>query len=573
LSKNNSKVKLKKSPEYFFFCKFPATRKNKKLHMDKNKNSSFQIKLPIIIFSTLAAGILIGATMANPSSSKDTVLEGITRIKEILLQVDQNYVEEVDTDKLVDSAIEGIIKELDPHTSYIPAKDLEMVSADLKGNFEGIGIEFNIFNDTLYVVAPLSGGPSETAGLQSGDKIIAVDDKNIAGVGLTNRQVHENLRGEKGSEVELKIMRSGLKEPVEYKIIRDKIPQYSVDVSYMVDEEIGYIKVSRFSATTYNEFMEAMNKLEGEGMQKLILDLQDNPGGYMDKAINMADEFLKDNAMIVYTKGKEKRYNSEARAIKDGSFEEGSLIVLINEGSASASEIVSGAIQDNDRGLIVGRRSFGKGLVQMPVSLKDGSELRLTISRYYTPSGRSIQKPFGENPDEYRQEMNERYEHGEYFVADSIHFEDSLKYTTKNGRIVYGGGGIMPDYFVPLDTAETSTYLNKLFLSNTLRQYTFSYYEKNKKMLENMGMQGFINNFQVTDAMLKEITSLALTNNVDLDVEGFNKSKELIKLYSKAYIARNIWNNEGFYPIFNKQNEVFKEALKLFDKAETLAKK
>lgn len=541
--------------------------------MITNKNSSFQIKLPIIIFSTLAAGILIGATMANPTSSKDTVLEGITRIKEILLQVDQNYVEEVDTDKLVDSAIKGIIKELDPHTSYIPAKDLEMVSADLKGNFEGIGIEFNIFNDTLYVVAPLSGGPSETAGLQSGDKIIAVDDKNIAGIGLTNRQVHENLRGEKGSEVELKIMRSGLKEPVEYKIIRDKIPQYSVDVSYMVDDEIGYIKVSRFSATTYNEFMEAMNKLKEEGMQKLILDLQDNPGGYMDKAINMADEFLKDNALIVYTKGKEKRYNSEARAIKEGSFENGSLIVLINEGSASASEIVSGAIQDNDRGLIVGRRSFGKGLVQMPVSLKDGSELRLTISRYYTPSGRSIQKPFGENPDEYRQEMNERYEHGEYFVADSIHFEDSLKYTTSNGRIVYGGGGIMPDYFVPLDTAETSTYLNKLFLSNILRQYTFSYYEKNKKMLENMGMEGFINNFQVTDKMLKELTSMAMTNNVELDEEGFNKSKELIKLYSKAYIARNIWNNVGFYPIFNEQNEVFKEALKLFDKAETLAKK
>ncbi len=541
--------------------------------MITNKNSSFQIKLPIIIFSTLAAGILIGATMANPTSSKDTVLEGITRIKEILLQVDQNYVEEVDTDKLVDSAIKGIIKELDPHTSYIPAKDLEMVSADLKGNFEGIGIEFNIFNDTLYVVAPLSGGPSETAGLQSGDKIIAVDGKNIAGIGLTNRQVHENLRGEKGSEVELKIMRSGLKEPVEYKIIRDKIPQYSVDVSYMVDDEIGYIKVSRFSATTYNEFMEAMNKLKEEGMQKLILDLQDNPGGYMDKAINMADEFLKDNAMIVYTKGKEKRYNSEARAIKEGSFENGSLIVLINEGSASASEIVSGAIQDNDRGLIVGRRSFGKGLVQMPVSLKDGSELRLTISRYYTPSGRSIQKPFGENPDEYRQEMNERYEHGEYFVADSIHFEDSLKYTTSNGRIVYGGGGIMPDYFVPLDTAETSTYLNKLFLSNTLRQYTFSYYEKNKKMLENMGMEGFINNFRVTDKMLKELTTMAMTNNVELDEQGLNKSKELIKLYSKAYIARNIWNNEGFYPIFNEQNEVFKEALKLFDKAETLAKK
>lgn len=541
--------------------------------MHKNKNSSFQIKLPIIIFSTLAAGILIGATMANPSSNKDTVLEGITRIKEILLQVDQNYVEEVDTDKLVNSAIKGIIKELDPHTSYIPAEDLEMVSADLKGNFEGIGIEFNIFNDTLYVVAPLSGGPSETAGLQSGDKIIAVNGKNIAGTGLTNRQVHENLRGEKGSEVELKIMRSGLNEPVEYKIIRDKIPQFSVDVSYMVDDEIGYIKVSRFSATTYNEFMEALNKLQERGLKKLILDLQDNPGGYMDKAISMADEFLKDNSMIVYTKGKEQRYNSEARAIKDGKFEESPLIVLINEGSASASEIVSGAIQDNDRGLIVGRRSFGKGLVQMPVPLKDGSELRLTISRYYTPSGRSIQKPFGENPNEYREDMNYRYEHGEYFVADSIHFDDSLKYTTTNGRIVYGGGGIMPDYFVPLDTTQTSTYLNRLFLSNTLRQYTFSYHEKNKKMLENMGIDGFINNFQVTDKMLNELTSLAKTNNVEFNEEGFNKSKELIKLYSKAYIARNIWNNDGFYPIFNQQNEVFLEALKLFDRAETLAKK
>lgn len=540
--------------------------------MNTNKNNSFQIKLPIVVFTTLAAGILIGATMANPTSNKDTVLEGITRIKEILLQVDQNYVEEVDTDKLVDSAIKGIIKVLDPHTSYIPAKDLKMVSADLKGNFEGIGIEFNIFNDTLYVVAPLGGGPSEAVGLQSGDKIIAVDGKNIAGIGLTNRQVHENLRGEKGSEVGLKIMRTGLKETLDYKVIRDKIPQYSVEVSYMVDDEIGYIKVSRFSATTYNEFMEALTKLESEGMQKLILDLQDNPGGYMDKAISMADEFLKDNAMIVYTKGKEKRYNSEARAIKDGLFENNPLIVLINEGSASASEIVSGAIQDNDRGLVVGRRSFGKGLVQMPVPLKDGSELRLTISRYYTPSGRSIQKPFGDTPDEYREEMSTRFEHGEYFVADSIHFVDSLKYTTRKGRIVYGGGGIMPDYFVSLDTTQTSIYLNKLFLSNSLRQYTFTYYKNNKKMLENMGMQQYIDNFQVTDKMLVDLSNLAKINHVEFDPQGFKKSNEVIKIYCKAYIARNVWNNEGFYPIFNQQNEIFKEALKLFDQAETLAK-
>ncbi|GAA5028753.1 peptidase S41 [Marivirga lumbricoides] len=511
--------------------------------------------------------------MANPESSKGTVLEGISRIKEILFQIDQNYVEEVDSEELVNSAIEGMLKKLDPHTSYIPAKDLEMVSADLRGNYEGIGIEFNIFKDTLYVVAPLSGGPSESAGLQSGDKIISVNGENIAGIGLTNRQVHEYLRGEKGSEVEVSILRRNADAPMQYTIVRDKIPQFSVDASYMVDDEIGYIKVSRFSATTYTEFIEALKDLKSKGLQKLILDLQDNPGGYMDKAISMADEFLSNNAMIVYTKGKEKRFNSEARAIKEGIFEKSPLIVLINEGSASASEIVSGAIQDNDRGLIVGRRSFGKGLVQMPIPLQDGSELRLTISKYYTPSGRSIQKPFGETPAEYQKEMLQRYEHGEYFVADSIQFADSLKYTTEKGRVVYGGGGIMPDYFVALDTAANSDYLNKLFYSNSLRQYTFSYHERNKKMLENMGKEDYISNFEVTDTMLSDLMKLAESNDVKFDSAQFEKSKKLIKIYTKAYIARNVWNNEGFYPIINQQNEIFKEALKLFDRAETLAKK
>jgi carboxyl-terminal processing protease len=293
-------------------------------------------------------------------------------------------------------------------------------------------------------------------------------------------------------------------------------------------------------------------------MQKLILDLQDNPGGYMDKAISIADEFLKDNAMIVYTKGKEKRYNSEARAIKEGEFEDKPLIVLINEGSASASEIVSGAIQDNDRGLIVGRRSFGKGL---------------TISRYYTPSGRSIQKPFGEDPDEYRMEMKERYEHGEYFNADSISFVDSLKYTTTDGRIVYGGGGIMPDYFIPLDTTYHSDYLNKLFYSNSLRQYSFSFYEENQQMLENMNLEDYIQKFQITDEMISEMNELAKSNGVEANWNQVDRSAPLVKIYLKAYIARNVWNNEGFYPIFNEQNEILQGALKLFDKAEALAKK
>jgi carboxyl-terminal processing protease len=390
---------------------------------------------------------------------------------------------------------------------------------------------------------------------------------------LTNRQVHENLRGEKGSEVEVTILRKNVKDPLKFNIIRDKIPQFSVDASYMIDNKIGYIKISRFSATTYTEFKEALTKLNEEGMQKLILDLQDNPGGYMDKAISIADEFLKDNAMIVYTKGKEKRYNSEARAIKEGEFEDKPLIVLINEGSASASEIVSGAIQDNDRGLIVGRRSFGKGLVQMPIPLKDGSELRLTISRYYTPSGRSIQKPFGEDPDEYRMEMKERYEHGEYFNADSISFVDSLKYTTTDGRIVYGGGGIMPDYFIPLDTTYHSDYLNKLFYSNSLRQYSFSFYEENQQMLENMNLEDYIQKFQITDEMISEMNELAKSNGVEANWNQVDRSAPLVKIYLKAYIARNVWNNEGFYPIFNEQNEILQGALKLFDKAEALAKK
>lgn len=541
--------------------------------MSKPDNSSFQIRLPLIIFSTLAAGILIGATFANPKSTSSTVMDGITRIKEIFLQIDQNYVDEIKNDKIVDSAIKGMLDELDPHTSYIPAKDLAMVSADLKGNYEGIGIEFNIFKDTLYVVAPLSGGPSEEAGLQSGDKIITVNDKNIAGVELTNRQVYENLRGEKGSEVEVTILRKGNKNLLKFNIIRDKIPQFSVDASYMIDNQIGYIKISRFSATTYTEFKEALNKLLENGMQKLVLDLQDNPGGYMDKAISIADEFLKDNALIVYTEGKETRYNAESRALKEGKFEDNPVIVLINEGSASASEIVSGAIQDNDRGLIVGRRSFGKGLVQMPISLTDGSELRLTISRYYTPSGRSIQKPFGENPDEYRQEMTARYEHGEYFNADSINFDDSLKYSTKNGRVVYGGGGIMPDYFIPLDTTYHSDYLNKLFYSNSLRQYAFSYYEKHKQLLNNLSLEDFINEFQITEDMIRKMNALAEANGMVTDTAKLEKSMPLVKIYVKAYIARNIWNNEGFYPIFNEQNEILQEALKLFKQAETLAKK
>ncbi|GJM61129.1 peptidase S41 [Persicobacter diffluens] len=515
----------------------------------------------------LAAGILIGATMAgNESPKNNSLISSIHKFSNIVSYIQRDYVDEVDTEDLVETAIAKMLEKLDPHSVYIAAKDLELSKSQLEGKFYGIGIEFNILRDTLYVVAPLSGGPSEKLGIRSGDKIVEVDGENVASTGISNRDVINILRGEKGTKVSVKIYRKNAPELLAFDIIRDKIPQNSVDVSYMVDDEIGYLKVSRFSATTYQEFYEAMKSLKEQGMTKLILDLQGNPGGYMDRAVNMVDEILKDGDMIVYTKGKEKRYNVQYVAKRKGMFEEGKVIVLLDEGSASASEIVSGAIQDNDRGLVIGRRSFGKGLVQMPIPLNDGSELRLTISRYYTPSGRSIQKPYDkEHMEDYYMDRINRYEHGEFFHADSIKMNDSLKYETAHGRIVYGGGGIMPDYFVPLDTTMHSNYFTKLFYSNALREYTIKYYEKNQNKLKSMDYQDFKTNFEVSDAMLKDLVKTAKELDVAYNEEEFEISKPLIKLRIKAQLARSVWDNEGFFPIFNETNEVFQQALKIME--------
>lgn len=538
--------------------------------MNDTKNSKFNILLPIILAITLSIGILTGATVADSKGSKEGFMKSFQKLKEILTYIDRDYVDEVDTDKLVEEAINDILSKLDPHSVYIPATEATLAKSQLEGQFDGIGIEFNIIKDTIYVVAPISGGPSEKVGIQAGDKIVNVDNKTVAGTGITNKDVFNLLRGQKGSKVLLGIKRGTQDTLLDFEVIRDRIPQYSVDVSYMVNNEIGYIKVSRFSANTFDEFKQALTKLKSEGMEKLILDLQGNPGGYMDRAVNMADEFIPGNSMIVYTNGKQDRYDSEARAYRTGIFEKGPLIILIDEGSASASEIVSGAIQDNDRGLIVGRRSFGKGLVQMPIDLSDGSELRLTISRYYTPSGRSIQKDYGENSD-YDKDMIHRREHGELFNPDSIKFVDSLKYETNKGRTVYGGGGIMPDYFVPLDTTMNSSYLFGLFTSNVLREYTLHYYENHKEKLEKMEFDDYRKHFVVTEAMLKDLVAIAERSGVKFDEQGFNRSKPLIKNYIKAFIARSIWNNAGYYPILNEQNEIFQKALTLFDEAEKLA--
>jgi carboxyl-terminal processing protease len=540
--------------------------------LEKIDNNSFQVRMPIILAIGIAAGILIGATFAGQGSTAQDFARSVLKFREVMGYIEKAYVDEVDSDELVENAITNMLEKLDPHTVYIPAKDVELTNSDLKGEFEGIGIEFNIFRDTIIVLAPLSGGPSEKVGLQAGDKIVTVDGETVAGTGINNRGVIDRLRGPKGTKVEVGILRGRNSKLMNFTIVRDKIPQYSVDAGYMIDKEIGYIKISRFAESTYDEFREKLNSLMGQGMKKLIIDLQSNPGGYMDRAVNIADELIGANSLIVSQEGKEPRSNAEYRAYRKGLFEEGGLIVLINEGSASGSEIVAGAVQDNDRGLIVGRRSFGKGLVQSMFRLSDGSELRLTISRYYTPSGRSIQRPYENGLSEYHNDFAYRVEHGELFYQDSIKFADSLQYTTSKGRKVYGGGGIMPDYFVPLDTSFNTMYYSDLLSNNVLREYALNYAEKNKRKLSQKSFEDFLKNFGVGEEMLQELIQLGRNNGVEYNAEQYGRSRELIRTVVKAWIAQSVWDREKFYPVINEVNEAYRMALTLFDKAEALAK-
>lgn len=529
---------------------------------EQPKNTPYQIRLPLVLCIGLAAGVFIGSSFNAQKPSRD-VTKDVQKLREVLTYIDTKYVDDITTDKLVDESIRHLLSKLDPHSHYIPASDRVAANEELRGNFDGIGVEFNIFQDTIMVVTPLSGGPSEKLGIRSGDKIIKVDDENVASIGITTQDVMRLLKGPRGSEVKVTILRG--KQTFDYNIVRDKIPQFSIDVSYMVDSEIGYIKLNRFSATTYEEFSKALIKLKDQGMKKLILDLQGNGGGYMSMAIDLADEFLSEGKKIVYTDGKDKRLNTNAASTNRGNFENGDLIILVNEGSASASEILAGALQDNDRALIVGRRTFGKGLVQNPFDLSDGSELRLTISRYYTPSGRSIQKPY-DDEEEYSLDLIERYKNGEFFSADSIKLNDSLKYKTANGRSVYGGGGIMPDYFVPLDTTMNSHFLNALYSSLSIYEYAFNYAHHNKEKLESNGFETFRKNFVVTDAMLNELIAIGQRNKVKPDYQDLKRNKKIFQLHVKAQIARRIWGNDGLFPIINETNEIFLQSLKLFER-------
>ncbi|MGW8121404.1 S41 family peptidase [Roseivirga echinicomitans] len=539
--------------------------------MSQTPNTKSQIRLPLLLSAALVIGILIGSSLL-PSNVNSKYSASIQKFTQLMDYIENDYVDSVNTEELLEESISQMLDKLDPHTVYIPPQDKEIAESQLKASFDGIGVEFNLLRDTLYVVTPLAGGPSEKAGIMAGDKIVKVDGENIAGIGMDNRQVFDLLRGPRGTKVDITVVRKGEEDLIDFNLIRNAIPQYSVDASYMVDDEVGYIKVNKFAENTYAEFKSALEKLKEQGMQKLILDLQNNGGGYMSAAINISDELLSDGKLIVSQKGQGSKYDSEARATKRGIFEEGPITVLMNEGSASASEIVAGALQDHDRALIIGRRSFGKGLVQLPFDLKDGSELRMTIARYYTPSGRSIQKPYDNGEKAYASDYYQRFVSGELFTQDSVHFDKDLAYETTAGRTVYGGGGIMPDYFVPLDTTYATAYVNRLFSSNSVKEFTLDYRDNNK-YLSQWDFEKFNKEFEVTEAMLNQVIEIGKANGVRFREKEYQKSKHFLVYLIKAQLARDTYDDNAFYKIYNQTNEVYVQALELFRNPDLLQDK
>ncbi|WP_075602731.1 S41 family peptidase [Saccharicrinis aurantiacus] len=530
-------------------------------------NTKKQILLPLLFGLILIAGILIGYIVMPKSAGNSSPLvihPQSNKIDAILNLIKEDYVDTVDVVKMQEDIIPEMLKKLDPHSVYIPAKNLKNVNEELSSNFSGIGVQFSIQKDTVMVVAVISGGPSEKVGLLPGDRIVEVNDSLIAGNGIKNPVVLKLLRGEKGTIVNVGIQRRNSSELLNFEITRGEIPMYSVDVSYMATDEIGYVKVNRFAQNTYGEFLTAMAKLKAQNCKKLIVDFRGNSGGYLDVAINLCNEFLQDKDMIVYTQGKSNP-RQEVYANGKGSFQDTEVAVLIDEFSASASEIFAGAIQDNDRGIIVGRRSFGKGLVQNQIPLADGSALRLTISRYYTPAGRCIQKPYEEGVDEYNLDIIERFENGEFFNQDSIHVTDTIQYKTKKGRIVYGGGGIMPDYFVARDTTQLTNYYYKVSANAMMYRYALEYSDNNRKELKKLKTPKEIDQFLKSRNVVNDFVKYASKEGVKLNKKEFNISKNIIRVQLNAYIARNIIDDEGFYPLISEIDEVFKEALKLLE--------
>lgn len=527
---------------------------------------------PLIYSGLLIAGVIIGSlifrerkpekfTNVNPHASAG-------KIDNVLDFIAQNYVDTVKRADLEEKTLLAMLHQLDPHSEYIPAAELQEVNEPLQGNFDGIGVEFNIVNDTICVVHPIQGGPSERVGVKAGDRIVKVDGKNLAGIKITNKKVFETLRGAKGSKVQVSVRRAGVKELLDFTITRGEIPIYSLDASFMAEPGVGYIKISRFAASTYDEFRKAFNKLTDAGMKKLILDLRGNGGGYLNAAVDICDEFLPQGTMIVYTQGKASP-KKMFKATDKGSFENNPLVVLIDEGSASASEIVAGAMQDNDRATIIGRRSFGKGLVQEQIEIPDGSAIRLTTARYYTPSGRCIQKSYSKGLEAYYSEEFDRYDNGELLSADSIHFADSLKFKTAGGKTVFGGGGIMPDVFIPLDTSFRTSYLNQVSFRGIISDFAFNYTDNHRAEFAGYkSVSAFVRNYNPPAGLLGAFAAYAEKQGVPRDQAQLKRSSAYLLAQFKALIGRNLFDNEAYFPVVLKDDKAYQAALKNLEEAQ-----
>ncbi|MES2622624.1 MAG: S41 family peptidase, partial [Bacteroidota bacterium] len=546
-----------------------------------------KIKLKFFLLTILTFSIGTSFSQALPAEKRK--LDQAEKFMEVLNLIRNYYSDTVNEEKLIEDVIKKTLEDLDPHSSYVAAKDVKRSEESLVGNFEGIGITFQILKDTIMVLEVIPSGPSEKVGLLAGDKIVLVNDTTVAGIKIENEGVIKKLRGPKGTRVKVGIMRKGENALIDFNIIRDKIPIYSITASYMVQPGIGYIRLERFSATTMQEFAQAVEKLRGQGMKDMILDLQSNVGGYLYSAVDLSNQFLGDNKLIVYTQGSHSNYQPYF-SNNHGIFQEGKIVVMIDEGSASAAEILSGCIQDNDRGLLVGRRTFGKGLVQKPFTLMDGSQLKLTTAHYYTPSGRCIQKPYGTGNKDYREDYKERLESGELFGKDTFKFADSLHYNTTNGRNVYGGGGVMPDFFVPYDTSMNSPLFNQLVRKGVENKFSLEYVDKNRAYLHTLypTADSFFYRFEVDTNLLGEYVAMAVrdsilllkdkmtpksfwqyfgavkndsTNNFEQD---FAKSEKLIKARLKASIGRNLFDAAMSYRVINSTiNNVFSKALEV----------
>ncbi len=485
------------------------------------------------------------------------------------MAINNLYVDSVDEQKLVEDGIKGMIEKLDPHSSYMTAKEVKEANEPLQGNFEGIGVQFNMVEDTLLVIQPVIGGPSEKQGIIAGDRIVSVNDTAIAGVSMPKEEIMRRLRGPKGTKVNLGVVRRGIADTLRFVVTRDKIPVKSIDAAYMIRPGIGYIRIGSFGAQTHEEFCQSIMKLTGEGMQSLILDLQENGGGYLHAAVAIANEFLDNNELIVYTQGRRVPRN-EYRAQGNGLFEKGKVVVLVDSYSASAAEIVTGAIQDQDRGLVVGRRSYGKGLVQRPIDLPDGSMLRLTIAHYYTPSGRCIQKPYekGKKGD-YAMDVVNRLKSGELMHEDSIHFVDSLKYyTLKEHRVVYGGGGIMPDYYVPLDTTKYTRFHREMSARSLIINASLRYVDQQRKALKKQysTFARFQQEFEIPASVTDGILAEAEKQNIKpKDDEELKTTMPYLKLQLKALVARDLWDTSQYFAVMNESNDVVKRALELMN--------